>query len=82
MSIVTLNNRDNNSERRAFLTEDYIVDTVRTATGKRRGFLQNIHGVDLAAHAIEEIVERNNIPQDEYDDVVFGCFGNCRPLGM
>ena len=54
------------------MAEAYIIDATRTPTGKRRGSLQEIHGADLAAHVIKEIVERNDIPQDEYDDVVLG----------
>ncbi|NNE56568.1 MAG: acetyl-CoA C-acetyltransferase [Hellea sp.] len=62
------------------MAEAYIVDATRTPTGKRRGSLQDIHGADLGAHVIKEIVERNNIPQDEYDDVVFGCLDTVGPL--
>ena len=60
--------------------EAYIIDATRTPTGKRRGSLQEIHGADLGAHVIKEIVERNAIPQDEYDDVVFGCIDTVGPL--
>lgn len=35
--------------------------------------LQDIHGADLGAHVIKEIVERNDVPETEYDDVIFGC---------
>ncbi len=62
------------------MAEAYIIDATRTPTGKRRGSLQDIHGADLGAHVIKEIVERNNIPQDEYDDVVFGCLDTVGPL--
>ena len=44
------------------MPEAYIIDATRTPTGKRRGSLQDIHGADLGAHVIKEIVERNNIP--------------------
>ena len=62
------------------MAEAYIIDATRTPTGKRRGSLQEIHGADLAAHVIKEIVERNDIPQDEYDDVVLGCIDTVGPL--
>lgn len=62
------------------MAEAYIIDATRTPTGKRRGTLQDMHGADLGAHVIKEIVSRNNIPQDEYDDVVFGCLDTVGPL--
>ena len=55
------------------MAEAYIVDALRSPTGKRNGALAAIHGADLGAHAVRAIVERNAIPADEYDDVIFGC---------
>ncbi len=55
------------------MPEAYIVDALRTPTGKRKGSLSHIHGADLGAQVIKHIVERNAIPDDEYDDVIFGC---------
>ena len=60
--------------------EAYIIDATRTPTGKRRGSLQEMHGADLGAHVIREIVERNGIPETEYDDVIFGCLDAIGPL--
>ena len=51
----------------------YIVDALRSPTGKRKGSLGEVHGADLGAHVLKAIVERNAIPADEYDDVIFGC---------
>lgn len=62
------------------MAEAYIIDATRTPTGKRRGTLQEWHGADLGAHVIKEIVERNDIPQEEYDDVIFGCLDAIGPL--
>ena len=62
------------------MAEAYIIDATRTPTGKRRGSLQEIHGADLGAHVIREIVERNNIPNEDYDDVIFGCLDTVGPL--
>ena len=62
------------------MAKAYIIDATRTPTGKRRGSLQDIHGADLGAHVIKEIVERNGIPQEEYDDVIFGCLDTVGPL--
>lgn len=60
--------------------EAYIIDATRTPTGKRRGSLQDIHGADLGAHVIKELVERNDVPETEYDDVIFGCLDTVGPL--
>lgn len=62
------------------MAEAYIIDATRTPTGKRRGTLQEMHGADLGAHVIKEIVERNDIPEAEYDDVIFGCLDAIGPL--
>jgi len=55
------------------MPEAYIVDALRTPTGKRKGSLAHVHAIDLGAHALKALVERNSIPADEYDDVIFGC---------
>lgn len=62
------------------MAEAYIVDALRSPTGKRRGALADMHGADLGAHVIDAIVRRNAIPADEYDDVVFGCVDTIGPL--
>lgn len=55
------------------MTEAYIVDALRSPTGKRNGALATVHGADLGAHVIRAIVGRNAIPAEDYDDVIFGC---------
>jgi len=62
------------------VAEAYIIDAVRSPTGKRRGALQDVHPADLGAHVIKAIVERNGIPDDEYDDVIFGTIDAIGPL--
>ena len=62
------------------MAEAYIVDALRTPTGKRRGSLQDIHGADLGAHSIKALVERNAIPAEDYEDVIFGCLDAIGPL--
>ena len=62
------------------MTEAYIVDAVRTPTGRRKGGLAHVHGADLGAHVLKAIVERNGIPDNEYDDVIFGCVDTIGPL--
>ena len=55
------------------MAEAYIVDALRSPTGKRKGGLAHVHAIDLGAHVLKSLVERNAIPADEYDDVIFGC---------
>ena len=63
------------------MAEAYIVDAIRTPTGKRRGTLSAIHGADLGAHILKALVERNAaIPAADYDDVVFGRLDAIGPL--
>ncbi|AOA04732.1 MULTISPECIES: acetyl-CoA C-acetyltransferase [Pseudomonas] len=55
------------------MPQAYIVDALRSPTGKRKGGLAHVHAIDLGAHVLKALVERNGIPADEYDDVMFGC---------
>jgi len=55
------------------MAEAFIVDALRSPTGKRGGSLAAVHGADLGAHVIQAIVGRNGIPAEDYDDVIFGC---------
>ena len=62
------------------MPEAYIVDALRSPTGKRKGGLAHIHGADLGAHVLKSLVERNGIPDADYDDVIFGCVDAIGPL--
>ena len=62
------------------MPEAYIVDALRSPTGRRKGGLAHVHGADLGAHVLKQIVERNGIPDNEYDDVIFGCVDTIGPL--
>ena len=55
------------------MAEAFIVDALRSPTGKRKGALAHVHGADLGAHVIRALVDRNPIPAEDYDDVIFGC---------
>lgn len=55
------------------MTEAYIVDALRTPTGRRRGALSEVHPADLGAHVLKALVERNAVPAEDYEDVIFGC---------
>ncbi|MFK8018689.1 MAG: acetyl-CoA C-acetyltransferase [Pseudomonadales bacterium] len=62
------------------MPEAYIVDAVRSPTGRRKGGLAHVHAADLGGHVMRTIVDRNNIPDNEYDDVIFGCVDTIGPL--
>jgi acetyl-CoA acyltransferase len=50
-----------------------IVDAVRTPLGRRNGKLKNTHPVDLAAHVLQAVVERNDLDPALVEDVIMGC---------
>lgn len=62
------------------MNQAYIVDAVRSPTGRRKGGLSQVHGADLGAHVIRAIIDRNEIPDADYDDVIFGCVDTVGPL--
>jgi acetyl-CoA acyltransferase len=50
-----------------------IVDAVRTPLGKRNGKLKDVHPVELAAHTLRALVERNDFDPALIEDVIMGC---------
>ncbi|MFF3493398.1 thiolase family protein [Streptomyces sp. NPDC002795] len=52
-----------------------IVDAVRTPVGKGKpgGALSGIHPVDLSAHVLKALAERNGLDPATVDDVIWGC---------
>ena len=58
----------------------YIIDAIRTPTGRRKGTLAEVHGADLGAFGLRTLVDKHNIPAEDYDDVVFGCVDAVGPL--
>ena len=53
--------------------EAVIVDTIRTAFGKRKGALAHWHPTDLLGHTLRHLLERNDVDPAVIDDVVGGC---------
>ena len=53
--------------------EAVIVDTTRTAIGKRKGALANWHPADLLGFTLRTLLERNDVDPGLVDDVVGGC---------
>src|SRR5207245_6162823 len=50
-----------------------IVDSVRTAVGRRNGQLKDWHPVDLAAETLKALVARSDLDPALVDDVIMGC---------
>ena len=61
------------------MSEAYIVDAIRTPTGKKGGGLSQVHPADLGAHVIAEVLERNDVDPMAVDDVIMGCLDNLGP---
>ncbi|QNO27897.1 acetyl-CoA C-acetyltransferase [Sphingopyxis sp. OPL5] len=55
------------------MSEAYIVDAIRTPTGKKKGSLAEWHSADLGALPIKALIERTGIDPLAVDDVVWGC---------
>jgi len=55
------------------MTEAYIVEAVRTATGRRGGALSGIHPTDLLGRVFTELFERTGADPAAVDDVIAGC---------
>jgi acetyl-CoA acyltransferase len=55
------------------IREAVIVDTVRTAFGKRKGALAGWHPTDLLGFTIKHLLERSGVDPERVDDVVGGC---------
>jgi len=54
------------------MPEAYIIDAVRTPTGRRGGSLSDVHPADLGAEVIRPLIERTGIDPHVVDDVMFG----------
>ncbi len=56
------------------MTDAVIVDVVRTASGRGKpgGALSGVHPVDLAAHVLRAVLERNGLDSRQIDDVIWG----------
>ena len=55
------------------MAEAYIVEAVRTPIGRRGGGLAGAHPVDLAAFALNALMERSAFDPGAVDDVILGC---------
>lgn len=55
------------------MREVFIVETVRTAVGKRKGGLATIRPDNMVAKTISELVKKSGVEPSQIDDVILGC---------
>ncbi len=55
------------------IREAWIIDAVRTPIGRHGGALAPVRPDDLAAVTIRALLDRNPLPPERLDDVIFGC---------
>ena len=61
------------------MSEAFIVDSVRTPTGRRGGSLSQVHPADLGAAAIGALIDRTGVDPNAIEDVIFGNLDNVGP---
>ena len=61
------------------MSEAYIIDAVRTPTGRRGGGLAEVHPADLGAIAIKALLGRTGVDPLAVEDVIFGNLDNVGP---
>jgi acetyl-CoA C-acetyltransferase len=64
------------------VSEAYIVGAVRTPIGRRNGGLSGINPVDLAAHALTELITRTGADPSAVEDVIMGCVSQIGPQSI
>ena len=55
------------------MSDAYIVDALRTPTGRKDGGLGEAHPADLGAHVLTSLLDRTGVDPAAVDDVIFGC---------
>lgn len=55
------------------MAEAWIIDAVRTPTGKKNGSLSGMRGDELATVPMKAVLERNGVDPSQVEDVVMGC---------
>ncbi|APZ50858.1 acetyl-CoA C-acetyltransferase [Salipiger abyssi] len=55
------------------MSDAYIVETLRTPGGRRKGALSGWHPADMAGEVLNALVERTGIDPAAIDDVIMGC---------
>jgi acetyl-CoA acyltransferase len=55
------------------MTEAWIIDAVRTPTGKKNGTLSSIRADELVTVPMKAVLERSGVAPTEVEDVILGC---------
>ncbi|MGR4864695.1 acetyl-CoA C-acetyltransferase [Caulobacter sp. LARHSG274] len=55
------------------MAEAYIVESLRTAGGRRKGALSSVHPADLGATVLDALVARTGVDPAAIEDVIVGC---------
>jgi acetyl-CoA C-acetyltransferase len=55
------------------MSEAFIVEAVRTPSGRRGGGLSTVHPADLAGMVMAEVLDRAGVDPGAVDDVIVGC---------
>jgi acetyl-CoA acyltransferase len=55
------------------MSEAYIIDACRTARGRRKGSLSEVHPIDLFGAPLNAIMQRTGVDPHHVDDVIVGC---------
>lgn len=53
--------------------EAWVIDAVRSPTGRKKGTLSAMRGDELAAGVLRALVDRNGVDAAEVEDVIMGC---------
>ena len=66
------------------MAEAYIVESLRTAGGRRKGSLAGGHPADLGAAVLNALVDRTGVDPAAIEDVIVGCVtqGGEQAFGM
>ena len=64
------------------VAEAFIVGAVRTPVGRRNGGLSGINPVDLAAHALRELMAGTGADPGAVEDVIMGCVSQVGPQSL
>ena len=59
-----------------------IVDIVRTPLGRRNGQFKESHPVDMAAHVLKALIDRNDFDPELIEDVIMGCVSQVGEQGL
>ncbi|MBO6557134.1 MAG: acetyl-CoA C-acyltransferase [Pseudomonadales bacterium] len=64
------------------MEEVVIVDAARSAVGRKKGSLGQVHPTDTLGAVMQKMLERSNVPSEEVDQVIGGCINKLGAQGM